>query len=117
LISFDVSYVSTILCADAYRIKFKIVNTGSLTWESNRVTVTDQMNSVTRTITYDNFPYYSSACDQTADQNLEAGEVGFTTSDGFSADPEGHSMSANIRVCSENGMNGTCKERLVTFTP
>jgi uncharacterized protein YgiM (DUF1202 family) len=116
-VTFNVSYVSTDFCAGSYRIKFKITNTGSLTLESDKVTVTDQNTSVTKTTTQDNFPYYSSACATAADLNLEAGEVGYTTSDGFADDPAGHAMSATLRVCSQNGMAGTCQEKTLTFTP
>ena len=116
-VSFSVSYVSTDFCVSSYRIKFKITNTGSVTWESDKVTVTDQNTSVTKTVTQDNFPYYSSACATGADQNLEAGEVGYTTSAGFGADPAGHAMSATLRICSQDGMAGTCQEKTLTFTP
>jgi hypothetical protein len=112
-----VSYVSVSLCDEAYRIKFRIVNTGSVTWESNQVRVTDQKNNVTHTITYDDFPYYSLKCSETVDQNLEKGEMGYTTSDGFTANPKGHSLSATIQVCSVNGMNGFCQEKTITFEP
>jgi uncharacterized protein YgiM (DUF1202 family) len=115
-VSFNVSYVSTDFCVGHYRIKFKITNIGSLTWESDQVTVTDQNTSVTKTTTQDNFPYYSSACATGADQNLEKGEVGYTTSAGFADDPTGHAMSATLRICSQNGMAGTCQEKTLTFT-
>ena len=116
-ITFNAVYVSTDWCEGLYRIKFKITNTGSLTWESDQVTVTDQNTSIIKTVTWDNFPYYSSACAPGADLNLEAGELGFTTSDGFAVDPAGHNMVAVIRVCSQNGMTGTCQEKTVTFKP
>ena len=116
-VTFKVSYVSTDFCAGSYRIKFKITNSGSLTWESDKVTVTDQNTSDTQTITQDNFPYYSSTCATTADLNLEPGEMGYTTSDGFADDPAGHAMSATLRLCSQNGMAGTCQEKTLTFTP
>jgi hypothetical protein len=116
-VSFDVLYIDTNFCDGFYRIKFKITNTGSLTWESDRVNVTDQTTSVTKKVVWDNFPYYSSECVESADQNLEAGEVGYTTSDGFADDPAGHAMSATLRVCSQNGMAGTCQEKTLTFTP
>jgi len=115
-VTFNVSYVSTDFCAGSYRIKFRITNTGSLTLESDQVTVTDQNTSVTKTTTQDNFPYYSSACATGADQNLEKGEVGYTTSAGFADDPTGHAMSATLRICSQNGMAGTCQEKTLTFT-
>jgi hypothetical protein len=115
--SFDLDYVSTDWCIGLYRIKFRITNTGGLTWESNRVTVTDQDTIITKKVTWDNFPYYSSTCATGADQNLEAGETGYTTSDGFVIDPAGHAMAATIRVCSQDGLAGTCLEQTITFSP
>jgi hypothetical protein len=116
-VSFSVVYASTDFCAGLYRVKFKITNTGILTWESDQVSVTDQATSVTKTITYDNFPYYSSTCDTGVDLNLEKGEVGYTTSDGFAVNPAGHAMAALIQVCSQDGMVGTCLQKSITFTP
>jgi hypothetical protein len=116
-VSFSVAYASTDFCLGLYRVKFKITNTGILTWESDQVSVTDQATSVTKTITYDNFPYYSASCDTGADLNLEKGEVGYTTSDGFVVNPAGHAMAALIQVCSQDGMVGTCLQKSITFTP
>ena len=115
--SFNVAYISTQNCLGLYRFKFQISNTGVTTWESDRVIVTDQNTSITKTVTRDNFPYYSAACTISADQNLEKGEVGFTTSEGFAIDPAGHNIVATIRVCSLDGLTGTCQEKTITFTP
>ena len=116
-ISFDVVYDSTDFCAGLYRVKFKITNNGDITWESNQVSVTDQTTSVTKVSTYDNFPFYTSTCDTGADLNLEKGEVGYISSDGFAVNPAGHAMAALIQICSQNGMVGTCLQKSITFTP
>lgn len=115
--SFEVVYSSTQYCLGLYRHKFQITNNGSITWESDRITVTDQNISITTTATWDEFPYYSAGCAKSADLNLEGGEVGFTTSDGFAINPSGHDIVASILVCSQNGLAGTCLEKTITFTP
>jgi len=115
--SVNVVYSATQYCLGLYRFKFQITNNGATTWESDRVSVTDQNTSITRTVSWDDFPYYSAACDSKTDLNLEAGEVGFTTSDGFALDPTGHDITATILVCSQNGLAGTCLEKTVSFTP
>ena len=114
---FTLTYVSTDNCGGDYFIKFQIANTGGLTWESDLVKVTDKNTSVLVKVSRDNFPYYSSTCDETADQNLEPGEVGYTTSAAFSTNPHGHAMSATVTLCSKNGLDGTCLEKTITFTP
>lgn len=116
-ISFKLAYVSTDFCLGVYVVKFKITNDGVLTWESDKVTVTDQNTSTTKTITYDSFPYYSSTCDSLGDINLEKGEIGFTSSEQFADNPAGHAMTAVIRVCSLDGLLGTCLEKTISFTP
>jgi hypothetical protein len=118
--SFNVVYSSTEACAFVtYAIKFLITNTGSVTWESNRVITTDQVTSETEDISWDNFPNFNDiGCALVfADPNLEAGEVGYTSSMAFSANPAGHNITATIRVCSLDGMAGICKEKIITFTP
>jgi len=115
--SFNVVYSSKEVCGAVYRIKFQITNNGSVTWESNRVIATDQVTAETKSIDQNNFPNYSGCAVASADLNLEAGEVGITTSSVFSANPAGHNFTATIRVCSLDGMAGTCLEKTITFTP
>ncbi|MFA5873605.1 MAG: hypothetical protein WC832_06540 [Anaerolineales bacterium] len=118
--SFNMVYSSTKDCGGGlYGIKFQITNNGSVTWESNRVIATDQVTSETKTIDRNNFPNHNDigCVFISADQNLEAGEVGFTTTTEFGANPAGHSITATIRVCSLDGMAGICLEKTITFTP
>jgi len=115
--AFKAAYVSTDYCVGLHRAKFQISNSGGLTWESNRVTLTDQSTLITQVVTSNDFPYYNSACATGADQNLAAGEVGYTSSDGVAIDPAGHDMVATIRVCSLDGLAGTCLEQTVNFRP
>jgi hypothetical protein len=118
--SFNVVYSSIEDCGGAsYGIKFKITNNGSVTWESNRVIATDQATAVTVAIDRNTFPLVNDigCAPVSADLNLEAGEVGFTSTNTFGTNPAGHPFTATIRVCSLDGMAGTCLEKTITFTP
>ena len=119
--SFTVSYYAIEVCGAAdWGIKFQITNNGSITWESNRVIATDSVTAESNSETRDFFPNYNeSGCALTSsDLNLEPGEVGFTsTNDFFTASPSGHSITATIRVCSLDGLAGTCLDKTITFTP
>ena len=102
-----------------YGLKFQITNTGIVTWESNQVTATDQTTGETRTISRNNFPNYNDVgCALiSADLNLEAGEVGHTSTAQFHANPAGHTVTVTIRVCSLDGLAGTCMEKTDSGTP
>jgi hypothetical protein len=118
--SFNVAYSSTEACPFVfYAIKFLITNNGSVTWESNRVSATDLVTTEYRDIWWDDFRNYNDiGCALiSADTNLEPGEVGYTSSLAFSANPAGHNITATIRVCSLDGMAGTCLDKTVSFTP
>lgn len=117
---FDVTFASVVDCGGGvWGIKFKVQNTGSVTWESNRVIATDQTTSETTTIDQNTFPEYADAgCAVLSDAvNLEPGETAYTSSNAFSADPTGHPITGTVRVCSKDGMLGTCVEKTITFTP
>jgi len=117
--SFTLAYASTQTCPSGYGIKFLITNNGSITWESNKVSVTNLSSNVTKTAQYDTFPNYSSAdCSLlSADDNLAPGENGTTSVFGFASSPAGHNFSATVRLCSQNGLAGVCLEKTITFTP
>ncbi len=118
--SFSVVYFGIENCGGGvWGIKFKITNNGSITWESIRVTATDQTTTQTNTIDWNAFRNINvvGCAIVSEDQNLEAGEVGYHTTTAFAANPAGHSMTATIRVCSLDGMAGVCAEKTITFTP
>jgi hypothetical protein len=118
--SFDVVNSSIEVCGGSvFAIKFQITNNGSVTWESHRVFAKYQVTSETTAYERNDFPNFNdSGCGLLyIDQNLAAGQVGFTTTAPLHANPAGHSFTATIRVCSLDGMAGTCLEKTITFTP
>jgi hypothetical protein len=118
LASFDVLYSSTVYCSGVYQLNFKITNTGGLTWESNRIIAEDLVTYEAHHTDANRFPNVISDCSlANNDQNLEAGEIGNTTSAGFSTKPGGHPFSATLLLCSQDGMAGTCIEKTITFKP
>jgi len=116
--SFSVVYLSTIQCNGKYALKFKIINTGSVSWESNSIFAFNQDTNENHAVSYDTFPDVLDGCSLAGnDQNLEAGEMGFSTSGEFSTNPYAHDFTAAIRVCSQDGLAGTCLDQALKFTP
>jgi len=118
--AFSVSYFDIEDCGGgAYGIKFKIANTGSITWESIRVIATDLTTSESNSMDWNAFRNYNVAgcAFVSEDQNLEGGEAGYHTTTSFSADPTGHNFTVTVRVCSLDGLAGTCLEKTINFTP
>jgi hypothetical protein len=86
--------------------------------ESNRIKATDSVTNEALIVSHDDFPNENKNCSLiNDDQNLAAGDVGHSMSGGFSADPTGHSITAVIHICSQNGENGACVQKSLTFTP
>lgn len=116
--SFNVVYFSTIQCNGKYALKFKIINTGNVTWESNSIFAFNQDTNENHAVSYDTFPDVLDGCSLASnDQNLEASEMGFSTSGEFSTNPYAHDFTAAIRVCSKDGLSGTCLDQALKFTP
>ncbi len=119
--SFAVSYHATTTCERVpgygYRFLFKITNNGSVTWESGRLTATDPMAGITATINRNDFYYYDGCGEPSVYQNIDPGEVIIASTGSFSENPAGHSITATIRVCSQDGPAGLCLEKTITFTP
>ena len=113
--NFNVIYSSTTSCKGQWAIKFQITNTGPVTWESIRITATDQSTGKTITSDQDAFARWDGCSLITFPANVKPGQVVIATSEGFPKNPAGHSMSATIRLCSKDGMAGICLDKTINF--
>jgi hypothetical protein len=117
---FSVSYVDVTACAPQYAFHFQVDNTGSITWESIRIVITNNTASSTTTHTLDSFRSYEGCSVESNQQNLEPGEGGHVANINpgqFNYDPSGDQFTAVVTVCSENGLAGTCLSKTINFTP
>ncbi len=98
---------------------FKITNTGSLIWQSVSVTVTDTVTTEAVNWTDDQFKEYNACVLNlgTLQNDLATNEVGFSPGNGLSADPTGHQLDVTVKVCSQDGLGGTCITKTFSFTP
>ena len=118
---YTVEYLSIADCIGLWGFRFRFTNIGSVTWESNQVVVTDANTSITTTYAKDDFTDVGTFCVITNTLvDLTPGEVGVSGNWGvglFSYNPAGHNMSATFKLCTENGIAGTCLEKSITFVP
>ncbi len=118
---FTVSYTYTFECDSYYYLRFQIVNTGSVTWESYQVVITDLTTSITFLDSDNAFRNFTD-CSPTSDNlhDLEPGEMGVGgnfNEGGLPYNPAGHSITATFTLFTENGLVGQSAEKNITFTP
>jgi hypothetical protein len=118
--NFTVSFVDTTSCSGEYAFQFQVDNTGSITWESIRIILTDNTAASTTTHVLDSFRSYEVCAVESNQLNLEPGEGGHVANVNpgqLSYDPAGHNFTAVFRLCSLDGLAGTCLDKTITFTP
>lgn len=117
---YTLNYIGMVSCGPSYAFRFSIVNNGSLTWESIRLVVVDNTTASTFTHQLDSFRSYSGCGVSTNDQGLEPGKTGTVSNilpGELGYNPTGHSITTTAKLCSQNGMAGTCQSKTVSFTP
>jgi hypothetical protein len=118
--SFKVAYNSMQNCSSTYAPTFLVTNTGNMTWQSIKIVIVDNTQSVTVTHTSDMFTGYS-GCSVTQQQgDLSTGEPGLVSSylpGEFTYDPAGHSLMVTVSVYSEKGQKGTMQSRVIPVKP
>jgi hypothetical protein len=119
-VTFTAVYVETVSCAPQYAFTFNITNNGSITWQSIQLTITDNTTSAVFTHTLDTFRSYNGCVMEFNQLDLTPGETGPVTNVNpgqLGYNPAGHSYTAVFKLCSEDGLGGTCLEKTITFTP
>ncbi len=118
---FTVTYLQIYSCPGIYAFKFQLTNTGSVTWQSYKVDVTDSNTAQTKTYTSDSFIDYT-VCGPPTNQllDLEPSESGVTGNwfpALFDYDPAGHNITTTFTLYAQNGLTGQSTTRTITFTP
>jgi hypothetical protein len=109
---FTISMPISLECAQYY-ITFAIQNGGPQTIESVSIHVEDLDTGQQRTRSDDALSATPS-CVTAALPALVPGEMGHLIVGPYSYDPQGHNVQTTVRVCSENGLGGSCTEKALT---
>ncbi len=118
---FTVAYSSLQYCTLGYFLNFNIKNIGNTTWQSVKITVTDNTTSTTNVFVADSFVGYT-GCTATQSQNdLSLNEPGlvstYSAAGVFSYDPTGHPLGVTVSLFSEKGNTGTVVSKSISVTP
>lgn len=116
-VGFSFSFYEIDNCGGNWYIEFYVQNTGGLIFQSVRVRITDNTTSQTVNISNNQFTDWNGCVAGTSQDDLIAGEAGYTTSAALSNNPNGHNIDATITMCSQDGLGGTCVSRSMNFVP
>ncbi len=117
--SFTFSYDSFGIGPGYQCFNFEVTNTGAVTWESFSINFNDTTQGYTAAASSDKFTSYDAWCSITLSQlDLAPGESGnASVNTSLGADPSGDHLEVSLRLCSGNGLTGTCMTLANSFTP
>jgi hypothetical protein len=114
---FTLSYSDITQCTSNWLVQFQIVNNGSFTLESWESSGTDNSGGLINSPNQQDKFYRFNHCTVISTQNdLTPGEGSYLNAI-FSGDTSGHNLTINIKVCSENGIAGECRNKTFDITP
>ncbi len=117
IIDYTVSFREKDSCGANHYVEFRVENIGSAMFQSVWVTVTNNDDAETVDIAYEKFEEWGGCAVNKSYEDLDPGDIGFTTSSALVNDPAGKSFSATIKACTEPALAGTCVTKSLNFTP
>jgi len=116
----SVSFVQVTTCGPQYALRLMVRNTGSVTWQSVKVTIVDNDTATTVVHSLDQFRGYAGCPEDLSQEDLTPGEEGVISNVNpgqFNYDPTGHSLKVTVTVYSENGLAGQSYSTTFNLTP
>ncbi len=114
---FDLSFEGLVSCPNAAWLQFRIKNTGQITFQSIGMIVNDTTNDVTTSSISDSFFDQSDCSTSSSRAQLLPGKAVTTSPVQLNYDPGGHKLKVTVTLCSQDGQNGMCVTRTITFKP
>jgi hypothetical protein len=120
-IGFSLSYSNLENCGGSYTLGLKIQNTGTVTWQSISIQISDLTTAFTAVETVNQFRTYNGCVATVTQEDLTAGEVAVVSAVDpghfFNYDPTGHNISVLVTVCAQDGMGGPCMFKSMNIVP
>ena len=125
---FEVQYVKIVYCFATCALRFNVLNTGQVAWESILIVLDNQTRNIIDLYTSDNFQAYAHSCG-VMDSDYPAlppGDLLPVTSVSpwlnggaghFDYDPQGEKFLVTMKLCSQDGLQGTCVEHGFEVNP
>jgi len=98
-----------------YQAPFLLTNVGGVTWQSYRVIATDNATAVTNENFSNTFRELNTCTTGLELSDLTPGEAGYITSGDFLDSITGHTITAEITLCTEDSLSGICMTRIINF--
>jgi len=115
---FKITYHSNVgNCGWFWVLQYRIDNTGGFTLESWKSTTTDHTGGSDPIDNEQDKFYDISGCSPAGEQvDLTPGEAYYVNAV-FDNNPQGHDLTVNIRICTEDGLGGDCLTKHIRHTP
>jgi hypothetical protein len=111
---FSVSLDTAKNCMGVWGVFLRVENTGSVVFHSFYVTMTDSDLGETATNDENWFADSKSCMPMNPPDSLPSGAGSFVAAFPFSADSTGHSVTATVRLCTQDGLGGECMQKNVS---
>jgi len=115
-----VSYIGVTACGTDYSVRLNVVNTGSTTWRSVKLIVTDNTTSTVFTHSADLFYGYNGCTSDATQDDLTQGETSYLSNydpGQMAYNPAGHSLTVTLIVYSADGLTGTSVTKTLVVNP
>jgi len=116
--AFKVTYEGLESCSGTgWWVDLKLENTGGVVFRSVSITLRDTVTSTVLSMFTDDFTDKDGCNNSRTRDNLNPDSTRIVSLPPFSYDPSGHRLRANVTVCSNTGVSGTCVSDRVIFKP
>ncbi|MEK6753677.1 MAG: hypothetical protein AABZ00_15585 [Chloroflexota bacterium] len=114
--SFSMKFNNSDSCT-GWWVDILVKNTGSLSFKSATFKVKDTVTEVELIAHTDGFTNLDGCLKTTTKDTLSPGDAFIISSPAFDYNPNGHNIRVVLKLCTENGQNGSCITRKINVKP
>ncbi|NWG32898.1 MAG: SH3 domain-containing protein [Chloroflexi bacterium] len=115
--AFQAAFQKMESCDKTWWVEFTFKNSSGAAFESWSLTLNDAETSFVGSLNADNFTNRDGCDTVNTSEAAKPGETLTVSAPPFGYNPKGHSLTAQMTICTEDKLKGTCLTRELTFSP